>query len=307
MKYALLLFVVALAGCDNCGGTAKKGGPVGEVVDPNAYLTPDASVLNVATVPDKDVIAMVNPDHLPAYIGPTGSIEGTVKVIGPAAPPSGITEAAFAMCPDSKNEYGKQFRAGEVTDSNNAHWLADAIVVVTGYKGFWVPEKKEAVVVDIDGCGTPHRTITMTFGQRLEIKNLTNEFWTPLLEPAQGGAMMMAPPHNTDPVKLYPKKAGRHALVDHDRKYFINDLMVMRHPLHAVTDVMTGHYRIDGVPVGKMHVSASHPQIKHAGSTMDTVVRSGETATVNFELTYKPDDVSDGGAAEAQAPYPGLH
>ena len=25
--------------------------------------------------------------------------------------------------------------------------------------------------------------------------------------------MMMAPPHNNDPVKLYPKVAGRHAVV----------------------------------------------------------------------------------------------
>lgn len=306
MKYAVLLFVVALAGCDNCGGTAKKGGPTGEVVDPMAYLEADAGVLNVATVPDKDVIAMVNPDHLPAYKGPTGSIEGTVKITGPAAPPSGITEATFAICPDSKNEYGKMFRAGEVTDPGNAHWLADAIVVVTGYQGFWVPEKKEATVVTIDGCGTTHRTITMTFGQRLEVKNLTNDFWTPLLEPGSGSTMMMAPPHNVDPVKLYPKKAGRHALFDHDRKYFINDVMVMRHPLHAVTDMDTGHYRIDGVPVGKVHVNASHPQIKRAGATMDTVVRANETETVNLVFTYKPEEVSDAGA-EAQAPYPGLH
>ena len=59
----------------------------------------------------------------------------------------------------------------------------DAIVVVTGYKGFWVREKNDGVPVEIDGCGLKHRTVTMTFGQRLEVKNLTNEFWTPMLEP----------------------------------------------------------------------------------------------------------------------------
>ena len=65
----------------------------------------------------------------------------------------------------------------------------------------------------------------MTFGQRLEVKNLTKDYWTPELDPHGPGAMMMARTSNgADPVKLYPKDAGRYQLVDHDRKYVVDDV-----------------------------------------------------------------------------------
>ena len=118
-------------------------------------------------------------------------------------------------------------------------------------------------------------------------------------------ALMMATPHG-DAVRIYPKQAGRYHLVDHDRKYVIDDLMVFRHPLHAVTEV-TGHYRVDGIPVGKMRVTVSHPQIQNAASTTDVDIQPGVVATVDLTLNYNPPSPSDAGAADAVAPYPGLH
>jgi hypothetical protein len=303
---ATAFFVAATSGCESCKDKPTIEGP--GTAAPAATLVQDAGMLNVATVPDKEVKAMVNPDNLPMYAGPTGSIEGVVKVSGPPAPPSPLPMAVFKDCPAGVDEYGVRFRSGEMPEAGDTRWLADAIVVVTGYKGFWVREKNDGVLAEIDGCGLRHRTVTMTFGQRLEVKNLTNEFWTPMLDPKSPGAMMMAPPHNTDPVRLYPKQAGRHAIVDHDRKYFINDLMVFRHPLHAVSDMNTGHYRIDGVPVGKLRVSATHPEIEAVASSVEAEVKAGEVTTVNLTLNYagepKP---KDGGAGDALPPYPGLH
>lgn len=299
------LVVAAGAGCDSC---RDKPRIEDQQPSPTGTLVPDAGMLNVATVPDSEVKAMLNPDNLPMYAGPTGSIEGRVEVSGPEAAGTGLSKSTFAECPDAENEYGKMFRSGPMPEAGDKRWLADAIVVVTGYKGFWVREKKDAVLATIEGCGYRARTITMTFGQRLEVKNLTDQFWTPELEPRSPGAMMMAPPHNTDPVKLYPKKAGRHAVVDHDRKYIVNDLMVFRHPLHAVSEMQTGHFRIDGVPVGKMRVTASHPEIPNVASTFETVVKVGETSTVNFVINYKGEPLpKDAGATDALPPYPGLH
>ena len=299
------MVVAAMAGCDSCKDRPKGSGV--EYPAPMATLVPDAGMLNVATVPDSEVKAMVNPDSLPMYAGPTGTIEGVVKVSGPAAPSTGLPMTAFKDCPEAANEYGVRFRSGDMPEAGDARWLADAIVVVTGYSGFWVREKNDGVEVQIEGCGYRHRTITMTFGQRLEVKNLTNEFWTPVLEPKSPGAMMMAPPHNNDPVKLYPKRAGRHAVMDHDRKYIVNDLMVFRHPLHAVTDMKTGHYKIEGVPVGKMRVTASHPEIENVASTLETVVEVGKTSIVNLTLNYAGEPKPKDAGTDALAPYPGLH
>lgn len=297
---------VAATGCESCKDKPQVEGTSSPASA--ATLVPDASILNVATVPDKEVKAMVNPENLPAYAGPTGSIEGTVSISGPAAPGTGLSPATFSECPNAAKTYGVRFRSGPMPEAGDTRWLADAIVVITGYKGFWIREKNEAVEAQIEGCGFRKRTITMTFGQRLEVKNLTDQFWTPELEPRSPGAMMMAPPHNVDPVKLYPKQAGRHALVDHDRKYIVNDVMVFRHPLHAVTDMNTGHYRIDGVPVGKVRVTATHPELLNVVSTMETVVSVGHVATVNLTLNYRGEpEAKDAGETDALPPYPGLH
>ena len=299
------LVAAAASGCDSCRD--KPTVQHAYTPSPSATLVADAGMLNVTTVTDKEIKAMLNPDNLPMYAGPTGSVEGIVRVSGPPAQTTGLSKATFSQCPDAEKEYGVMFRSGEPDDGGDTRWLADAIVVITGYQGFWVREKNEAVEAQIEGCGFRHRTITMTYGQRLEVKNFTDQFWTPELEPKSPGAMMMAPPHNNDPVKLYPKVAGRHAVVDHDRKYIVNDLMVFRHPLHAVSDMKTGHYRIDGVPVGKVRVTASHPEIPSVATTFETVVKVGEVSTINLTLSYKPVGPKDGGGADAAEPYPGLH
>ena len=74
------------------------------------------------------------------------------------------------------------FRSGERTTAATRAGSPDAIVVITGYQGFWVREEQGGRA-QIEGGGFRHRTITMTYGQRLEVKNFTDQFWTPELEP----------------------------------------------------------------------------------------------------------------------------
>lgn len=288
IHHLLLLATLGASGaaCDDC----NKHPPAADA-EADAG-PPDGAVVNATPLPAASIAAMVNPDRLPAYSGPTGSVEGVVSVVGDAPP---AVPADFSRCPDAQKTWGTEFREGPETDAG-ARALADAVVVITGYKGFFIPEKHEAKTIDIVGCAYERRTVTLTFGQRLEVKNRTSDFWTPILEPASRRVMMMAAP-NGDPVRIYPKKWGRHLLVDHDRAYVGVDVFVFFHPLHAATD-LTGHYRIDGLPVGKVQVNATHPRFD-GGATVDLDVREGVVHRVDLTLHYTRPDA--GAAATADA------
>jgi len=257
---SLLLLVASAAlalgalGCESCAKndaqTSEGGGG-----DPDPAAMKEAGALNATPLPSASVAALVNPSKLPAYSGPVGSIEGMITVTGDPPP---ATPGDFAKCPAASLTWGKKFREGpEMAPGVRA--LADAIVVVTGYKGFYVPEKREAKEVVIEDCAYTTRTATMTFGQRLDVKNNSKDFWTPMLEPGSTMILMMATPKG-DPAKMYPKRPGHYLLVDRDRRYSVVDVYAFLHPHHASSDQF-GHYRIDGIPVGKLRVSTTHPQI----------------------------------------------
>lgn len=280
-------FVLLLAGCDGCNGgkgptTTEDAAPSASATtsaSPASSLVVDGGPVNATPVKNEEVVAMVNPDHLPAYRGETGSIEGNVTVTGDLSPPPRVP-GDFSKCPDAAATWGKAFREGPGTTTDKRA-LADAVVVVTGYKGFYVPEKREAARAKIEGCAYTSRTITMTFGQRLEVKNESREFWTPTLAPGLNMVLMMAAPKG-DPVKVYPKKPGHYLLLDRDRQYAIVDVYAFLHPLHAATST-TGSFRIDGVPVGKVKVSSMHPQVSGTDEK-EIVVAAGGVTKVSLTL-----------------------
>jgi hypothetical protein len=295
LKPALLVtscvLLTTTAGCDGC----SKAQPTVADAAPIATTIPDAAPLNAAPVSTALVAKALNPDNLPAYAGPTGSVEGTITITGDPPPE---TPKDFKRCPDGVKEYGHAFREGQ---AGGRRWLADANLSITGYSGYFVQPKGEAEELTIKDCGFERRTVTMTFGQRLEVKNLTKEYWTPKLEPAQTTVMMMATPHG-DSVKLYPKEPGHYRIVDHDRKYATADLYVLRYALHGTSRV-GGAFRIDGVPVGKMKLIASHPALSDV-QTKDIEIKDGVVTRMDFELTYK---APDAGAPIDAGPGPRLH
>jgi hypothetical protein len=300
---ALAVCGAVLAGCEDCnnkgGAQPVDSGAVAAEVEAGASAKPsDGGALNATPLPTASVAAMVNPDKLAPYNGPTGSIEGTITVIGDPAP---ATPADFSRCPDAAKTWDHAFREGPKLPSG-ARPLGDAIVVVTGYKGFYVPETQEAKEIRVEGCGYTQRTLSMTFGQRLEVKNLSKEFWTPMLEPGPNMVLMMATPGG-DPAKIYPKKPGHYLLLDRDRKHSVVDVYAFLHPLHA-TSAVTGYYRIDGVPVGKLKVSSTHPRID-SNAEADVTVAPGVVHKVDLVLKNVnkeagapvPDSGSDAGPA----------
>ena len=286
MKRLLLTALASttlLAGCADCNKSGSGEAP--STIDSGSPERPVASTptrteggtLNATPTPTASVAALVNPDHLPEYKGPTGSVEGTITVTGDPAP---ATPGDFSRCPDAEKTWGHAFREGP-PGPGGARLLADAMVVVTGYKGFYVPETQEAKEIRIEGCGFTTRTLTMTFGERLEVKNLSKDFWTPVLDPGPNLVLMMATPGG-DPAKIYPKKPGHYVLSDRDRKYAKVDVYAFLHPLHTASSP-TGFYRIDGVPVGKLRVSTTHSQID-SNAEADVTIAAGVVLKVDLVL-----------------------
>lgn len=260
-------------------------------------LVEDAAPLNVTPVATASVARKVNPDSLPAYSGPTGSVEGKITVTGDPAPESGIK--SFPLCKDGSAEpvYGHAFREGVATAPGGPRPLADAIVAITGYGNFFVPEKNEAHAVTIEGCSFGARTVTMTFGQRLEVSNKSSAFWTPLLQPAVANLQMMAVPGG-DPIKLVPRREGFYRLLDRDRTWAESDVYVLYHPLHTVS-TLTGTYRIDGIPAGKVKVNTSHPRIPSSEAAQEIEIKPDEVTHADLALVYRTPAKPDAGAVTA--------
>jgi hypothetical protein len=277
--------LVAL-GCSRSSAPAPA--PLGTAT-PVAIVNLDAGAVDAdapAGFVKANIDYVLNPYNLPAYSGPTGSVEGTVTIEGPAAP--NVTLDA-SKCPAAIDTYGKLFRDGPPSKPGGPRPLADAVVVIVGYEGFYVPEKNEAVSLTVNSaCAYPSRTIAMTYGQRLEITNQSTQLFAPLVDSMPNAAVMVAPPRGTgDPIKLYPQRAGKFTITDRLEPFVHEDLYVFRHPLHAVTD-KTGHFRIDGVPVGSLKVGVAHPAAGVSSMEVPVDVADGVVKTVNVKVAYKP-------------------
>ncbi|MEO8874506.1 MAG: carboxypeptidase-like regulatory domain-containing protein [Polyangiaceae bacterium] len=230
--------------------------------------------------PAPSVEAIINPQHLSPYTGPTGSIEGTISVTGD--PPTD-TKVDVGKCPAAASIYGKAFREGaKLEDGSRA--LADALVAVTEYPGGYVQEKLAARRVSIHDCAFETRTIDMTFGQKLEVANRDAKgFYAPVLSLSPTPAVMVPPP-NGDPISLYPEKPGYGTVSDRMGSPLYADVYVLLQPLHAVSD-LSGHFRIDGVPVGKSKLSARLRTINNDASKA-IEVHDGVVERIDLVLNF---------------------
>ena len=238
-----------------------------------------------APIPIRDVEAALNPRKLAPYDGPTGTIEGTVRMSGDT--PSEVALKLPATCMGAEGTYGRLFREGK----NRA--AADVLVAVTGYEAY-LPAKENAVHVTIEKCAFSARTFTMTFGQRMEVENLdeTNSY-IPVLHGSRYTAFAVAVPKGrrgeaviaSDPVKLYPHRVGQYELADNmNRPWMSADVFVLKYPTHTVTG-LDGQFRIEGIPVGDVQVDALLPSVDVSG-TKKVTVKEGKTTKVDFVLTF---------------------
>jgi hypothetical protein len=246
-----------------------------------------------SVMPRAKVLEVVNPEGLPEYSGKTGTLEGHIYVEGDPAPDR--QDVDFSSCPAAKATAGKLFREQAVASGKRA--LLDAVIGVTGYRGAYIPSRKEAQVVEIKDCVFTSRTIVLTLGERLDIVNKEtpnkNNFFAPDLAGNPTKVLRLAPPGG-DPVRIYPIKVMRDRLMDKmNHKHMTADVFIASHPLNAVSG-QGGTYRLDGVPVGRMNVTAFHPSFANAVRTVDAGIEShtveildGKTTVYDVVLTHR--------------------
>jgi hypothetical protein len=164
--------------------------------------------------------------------------------------------------------------------------VADVMVAVTGYDGF-VPAKAEAVQIDIEGCAYDRRTVVMTYGQHLEVFNRdARASYVPFLVGDTAPAHMVAIPKGPA-IKLYPTRVGHYLLKDEMlRDWMAADVIVVKYPTHDVTS-LDGKFRIDGIPVGKVTVTAYLPAID-AQFEKQLTIEPGKTVRADMVLTHAP-------------------
>jgi carboxypeptidase family protein len=287
--FAIVVGGALAAGCKTRGAAGSN--PDGATTLAAASVKPGP--VNELPLPKEQVDKTINPEHLPEYKGPTGVVEGTITVSGDAAPP--VMGKSFDKCPAGADFYAKTFREGP-PNADGTRPLADAIVGVpparpdlnqAGYAGFFIPETKPNRLLTITNCVYDSRTVDMTFGQALEVKNLggsNTPLMAPFLENQPSTAVLLATPGG-DPVHLWPKTPGRYRLIDRVGNQWMDaDVYVSVTSLHTVTDAK-GHYRIEGVPVGKMTVETFHPAIStHDAVKKEITVQDGVVTTVDLTI-----------------------
>lgn len=214
---------------------------------------------------------------LEPYQGPTGFVHGTIRIKGDA-PPEVKHSYAAACAGDAAAMYGKLFRVGQ------DRALADAIVAVTKYKGF-VPPKSPIVPITITRCAYSTRSIAMTDGQHLEIKNLDAlTSYLPRLDGARMPATIVAVPGG-DPVKIHSRGYGRYWLRDDlARPFMVAHVFHFHYGTTSVTG-LDGKYRIEGVPTGKAEVSAMLPSANLLSTSKSFEIKEGEN-TLDLELVF---------------------
>ncbi len=267
---------------------------------PTAVASAIASAQGVA-LPLEVIARQVNRGGLPPYDGPTGKVRGRITVTGDPPPVVAGTLPPAARCgTEARDTYEKLFRVGRGGE------LADAFIGVTDYKAF-VPATEPVVQLTIRGCAFDRRTVALTYGQRIEVKNLDpSERYLPHLDKAQAPVLRMAMPGG-DAVPLLPPLPGPYTLVDDLLHPWMNaDVLVLKFATGAVSDTQ-GSFTIDRVPVGSVKVSAMHPHIRQSLERTVTI-EAGKTTEVNFELTYSKSEAAppaappSGSAAKPTAP-----
>lgn len=279
--------VVACATLVGCPKPAPQHGdadaaPSGSVrlppVPSGQRLSPGPMASNIP-LPAASVENVINPNHRPAFSGPTGSVQGVIRLKGDEAPEEQFKYSA--PCTGAAATYGKLFREGP------GRVAPDVLVAASEYDGY-VPATEPAVKVTVKDCAYDRRTYVLTFGQRIEVANEdTGQSYLPFLAGTTSPAHMVLPPKGQgSPIKLYPLDIGRFLMVDEmNRPWMKADIYVLKYSTTTISG-LDGKYRIDRLPVGKVKVSAMLPAADLT-RTVEATVQEGQAATVDFVLEYK--------------------
>ena len=223
------------------------------------------------------VDAVNNESKQPLYVGPTGTIEGTITMSGDYAPDmTPFIDAIPANCAKANELYGKLFREGP------GRAVADVLVAVTNFRGYVKP-KSDHVDLSARDCGWQQRTIALTYGQRIDVKSADSQPYIPQLLGAPTGALLVAIP-NGEAVPVLAREPGHYVLIDSMRLFSKADVFVVRYPTTDITGT-DGHYRITGIPTGPATLSALLPSTSST-ATKSVTIEASKAVHVDLTLTF---------------------
>ncbi|MBW2525706.1 MAG: hypothetical protein JRI23_16100 [Deltaproteobacteria bacterium] len=290
LELAALPLCLALSGCpsDPPGRTdaAPSAAPSGPAA---SAATSQPAATAQAGIPKTLIAQTLNPNSEPPYAGPTGTLRGVIRVEGD--PPPSQSVSIPPGCGAAAATYDKLFRVGQ--DDT----LADVLVAVVGYRGY-VPPKTDRQSVDIFECAYSRRTVALTFGQYLEVRNRDERrSYLPVLIGARLPAKLVVAPKQA--VKLYAPKPQRYLLVDEmGNRHMKADVFVLKYPTFQVTG-LDGRYEIRGIPVGEAQVSALLPAANMTVARRKVTIAEGDN---DVDLTIEIDASKLGGPSDAGPP-----
>lgn len=265
-RTALHSCVLALALTTGCKHSKKE---VAEAVA-------DAG-LKLAAISEERILAVNNATQQALYQGPVGAVEGTLTMTGDTAPEMiPYIDKIPPDCAIAANTYGKLFREG------TGRTVADVLVAVTGYKGY-LRAKSDHVDLAARDCAWERKTLAVTFGQRIDVKSKDARPYIPQLLGSPPSALLVAVPGG-DAVPVFPQEPGHYVLIDSMRLYSKADVFVVRYPTTDITGE-NGRYRIEGIPVGPITVSALLP-LTNSTASKQVTVSANETVRVDLALAF---------------------
>lgn len=284
--FAGALLAAPLACSSNDAGDPPRTDPAASASAPAASAAAAASasaapvdvVVGVPYPADK-IARVVNPRNEPRYTGPTGTLRGTIRIKGDPPPDVAVKLPRGKCRGEAAATHGKLFRVGQ------GGALADALVAVTGYRGY-VPPREEAVKLTISGCSFARRTVAATYGQRIEVSNLDKiESYMPFLQGAPVKAILVAIPGG-DSVKLYPHEPGHYLIRDQlPNQHLTADVYALKFSTHDISG-LDGKYEITGIPVGPVAVNAMLPATAKPAKEERIEIKEGDNNTVDLTITY---------------------
>lgn len=217
------------------------------------------------------------PQSAKTHAGSTGVVKGIVRIRGDEPPElPAAADIPVGKCFKAHERHRLLFRKAE------GGGVADAVVAVTGYEGL-PPMPTSPVVVGMEDCSLAQRTIVLTMGQSIHVKNRGPSAGMPQLVGLPTPAVMAAVPGG-DPVVLTPHAPGRFQLIDHTHPFASADVFVVSYPTITVSDEK-GRFEIAGIPVGTAKVSVRLPATGLTSEKTITV-EAGKPTEVEFELQF---------------------
>lgn len=158
--------------------------------------------------------------------------------------------------------------------------LAGMLVTASDFRRYR-PKKPVVHHLRIERCALRPQSIAMTQGDRLVLENLDAFPFAPLSAPAYDAKPLVRGESRfvpTTPATIEPIACSSDAPCGR------SDVFVLRHPVHAVTDVH-GAFQIENFPAGELvRLTAIHPLFEEA----ETLVWLEPGQQARVELTVRP-------------------